>query len=84
MCQAPHVRGAEGALDVFPASPKEALGPCPAHAGDCQVVRWGVGLDGLPTWWHADGSATKQITHAQDDEGALDVFGVFVTLPPGH
>ena len=35
------------------------LGPCPSPSATCEVVRRGVDLDGLATWWHRDGTIVK-------------------------
>jgi hypothetical protein len=37
----------------------DRIGSCP-EAGLAPVVRQGRDLDGLDTWWHADGSITKR------------------------
>ena len=36
-----------------------SLGPCPSPGATCEVVRRGVDLDGLATWWHRDGTIVK-------------------------
>ena len=36
-----------------------SLGPCPSPGEACEVVRRGVDLDGLATWWHQDGTIVK-------------------------
>ncbi len=39
--------------------PAVDLGPCPSPGATCEVVRRGVDLDGLATWWHRDGTIVK-------------------------
>ena len=41
-----------------PAIDPDRIGPCPESG--LPVVRQGRDLDGLDTWWHADGSITKR------------------------
>lgn len=88
---APNLRGAERVAASAPAADAglpdpDGIGPLPKAAGTVSspVVRRGRDADGWPTWWHADGSLTKQVEQTlREPDGTPHRVPSVVRMRPG-